>query len=168
MAAKLQQVATQVQAEAQAMQPEGQAIDTERQRLATATRSLTPDQIRASSTWNPQFEALGQRLEAFQRRGAQLQGDFDCSRMIALRDFDRQVSPIVRSVMESRGAGVVLDSRNIQMSLPDYDITTLVIQQLDQNAATRTSSVSRRPYTECQPQQAAAPGAPAPTTPPGQ
>lgn len=157
MTTKLQGVRAQIQAEAQTMQPEGQAIETERQRLATATRSLTPDQIRASSTWNPQFEALAQRLETYQRRGAQLQGDLECSQLIALREFDTQVSPVVRSVMEQRGAGVVLDSRNIQMTLPEFDITTAVIQALDGNQATRTSSAVRRPVTECQAQAPAAP-----------
>ncbi|MBX3510329.1 MAG: OmpH family outer membrane protein [Hyphomonadaceae bacterium] len=161
MTAKLQQVRTQVQAEAQTLAPEGQSIEAERQRLATATRSLTPDQIRNSSTWNPQFEALGQRVEAFQRRGAQLQGDFECTQLISLRDFDRQVSPVVRQVMEQRGAGVVLDARNIQMTLPEFDITTAVIQALDGNAATRTSTVARHGVAECQAQAPAAQQPPA-------
>lgn len=157
LAAKLQQVRQQVGTEAQALQPEGQSIEQERQRLQQATRNLTPEQVRNSSTWNPQFEALANRLEQFQRRGAALQGDYECTQLIALREFDRQVSPVVRSVMESRGAGVVLDARNVQLVLPDHDITATVIQQLDQNQGTRTANVTRRPVAECQ----TAPPAPA-------
>jgi hypothetical protein len=84
-----------------------------------------------------------------------------CTQAVALRDFDRQISPIIRSIMESRGAGVVLDSRNTQLALPEYDITTTVIQQLDQNQATRTAAVARHPVAECQGQAAAPAAAPA-------
>jgi len=152
MAAKLQTVRTAVQTEAQSLAPEGQSIEQERQRLATATRNMTPEQIRNSTTYGPQFQALAERVQQFQTRGQTLQGDMECSQLIALREFDRLVTPVVRSAMEARSAGVVLDSRNIQLASPDLDITTTVIQQLDQNEATRTANVTRRPVAECQAQ----------------
>jgi Skp family chaperone for outer membrane proteins len=151
--AKLTAVRTEIGAEAQTLQPEQQAIEAESQRLQTATRSMSAEQIRNSATYGPQYQALAQRLEAFQRRGQSLQGDLECTQLVALRDFDTAISPVVRSITESRGAGVVLDARNVQMTLPAFDITALVIQQLDQNAATRTSNVVRRPVTECVGQQ---------------
>lgn len=146
---RLQTVRTEIASEAQTLQPEQQAIEQESQRLQAGTRNMSAEQIRNSTTWGPQYQALAQRLEAFQRRGQGLQGDLECTQAIALRDFDTAISPIVRSVMEQRGAGVVLDARNVQLTLPAYDITTTVIQQLDQNAATRTSNVTRRPVAEC-------------------
>lgn len=146
---KLGTVRTQITAEAQTLQGEQQSIEAESQRLQAGTRNMTPEQIRNSTTWGPQYQSLAQRVEAFQRRGQSLQGDMECSQLIALRDFDTAISPVVRRVMEERGAGVVLDSRNVQMTLPAFDITTIVIQQLDQDAATRTSNVVRRPVTEC-------------------
>ncbi len=147
--ARLATVRTEVQTEAQSLAPEGQSIEAERTRLQTATRSMTPDQIRASTTYAPQFQSLAERLQAFQVRSQTLQGDLECTQAIALRDFDTAISPVVRSIMEQRGAGVVLDANNVQMTLPAFDITTIVIQQLDQNAATRTSNVTRRPVAEC-------------------
>ena len=150
MAAKLQQVRTEVATEAQTLQPEGQSIEQERQRLATATRNMTPDQVRNSTTYAPQFQALQGRLEQYERRGRTLQGDFECTQAIALRDFNQVVSPIVRSTMESRGAGVVLDASTIQFAQPEFDVTATVIQQLDQN--NRTMNVTRRPIAECQAQ----------------
>jgi outer membrane protein len=155
MAAKLQQVRQEVSTEAQALGPEGQSIEQERQRLATATRNMTPDQVRNSSTYAPQFQALQERLQNYEVRGRRLQGDLECTQALALRDFNQTVSPVVRSAMESRGAGVVLDASNIQWVQPEFDVTTTVIQQLDQN--NRTMNLTRRPYTECAPQQAAAP-----------
>lgn len=164
MAAKLQQMRAQFGQEAQALAPEQQSIEQERQRLQQATRNMTADQIRNSSTYGPQFQALAQRLQQFQQRGQTLQGDLECTQLIALRDFDRQVSPIIRSVMESRGAGAVLDTNTIQLVLPQFDVTTTVIQQLDQNPATRTATVSRHAVSECaaQQQQPAQTPAPAP------
>jgi Skp family chaperone for outer membrane proteins len=107
---------------------------------------MTAEQIRSNSSMNSQFEALQTRIEQFQRRQAGLQGDMECSQALALRDFNNQVSPIVRSAMEARGAGVVLDAGNIQFVSPQYDITSTVIQQLDQ--ASRTSSAARRQLSE--------------------
>lgn len=150
MATKLQGIRQTIGAEAQTLQPEGQAIEAERQRLATATRNMTAEQVRAHATHGPAVTALNQRIEALQRRGQQLQGDMECSQAFALRDFDQMVTPVVRSVMESRGAGVVLDARNIQLANPDLDITNTVIQQLDQNQATRVATVARHSLAECQ------------------
>ena len=59
--------------------------------------------------------------------------------LIALRDVRNQIMPIVRAVMQQRNAGLVLDSSQALEVTTDYDITTTVIQQLDQNAATRTA-----------------------------
>jgi Skp family chaperone for outer membrane proteins len=153
MATKLQGVRAVIQQEVQGLAPEGQSIETERSRLAQASRNMTAEQIRSNSSMNSQFEALQTRIEQFQRRQAGLQGDMECSQALALRDFNNQVSPIVRSAMEARGAGVVLDAGNIQFVSPQYDITSTVIQQLDQ--ASRTSSAARRQLSECQTQNGA-------------
>lgn len=152
---KLNQVRSQIGAEAQGLQPEGQAIEQERERLTTATRSMTPQQIQNSATYRPQFEQLAQRLQQFQLRGQTLQGDFECTQLISLRDFRVQAEPVIRSVMQSRGAGVVVNAGSAQLYQPDADITTAVIQALDGNQATRTAAVSRRAISECQPQQPA-------------
>jgi len=159
MAAKLQVVNQQIGAELQALAPEGQSIEQESQRLQTATRNMTAEQVRNNATYRPQFEALAQRLQTFQQRRNTLQGDAECSQLLALRDFDRLVTPVVRSVMESRGAGVVLDAGSIQLASPDMDITTTVIQQLDANAATRTATATRQSVTACQQQAPAQPPA---------
>lgn len=159
MTAKLQQVGQQISAEAQTLQPEGQSLEQERQRLSTATRNLNPEQIRNHATFGPQYQSLAQRVQQYQGRTQALQGDLECTRLISLRDFERVVSPIIRSTAQSRGAGVVLNANEVNFAAPEFDITNTVIQQLDQNQATRTANVSRRPVAECQAQQ---------TTPPAQ
>lgn len=151
LTAKLQTVRTQIGTEAQSLAPERQSIEQEAQRLQTTLRNQSAEQIRN----NAQAQALAQRQQALQQRAAGLQGDLECTQLIALRDVEQQIDPIVRAVMQSRGAGIVIDSRNVTQSLPEFDITTVVIQQLDGNQATRTANVSRRPVAECAGQQQA-------------
>ena len=155
MQAKLTALRQQFATEAQSLQPEQQSLEQERNRLAQASRNMSPEQIRNSSTLSPQFEQFAQRMQQFEGRAASLRGDMECSQLIALRDFDRQVSPIVRSVMESRGAGIVVDSSNVTLSSPEFDITSAVVQQLDQNQNTRAATVNRHAASECQQQPAA-------------
>lgn len=153
MSTKLQQVRAQVSTEAQTLGPEQQSIEQERQRLQAATRSQSAEQIRN----NPQVQALEQRAQQWQARAQQLQGDLECTQLLSLRELDRQIEPTVRTVMQARGAGIVIDEANVNVSLPEFDITAAVIQALDQNQATRTATVSRRSVTECQGQQQQAP-----------
>lgn len=153
MAAKLGQVRTQLQTEAQSLQPEAQSIEQERASLAQATRNMSPEQVRANSNLNSRVEAFNTRMEQFQRRSQALQGDLQCSELLAAREFGNAVQPVVRSVMQSRGASVVIDSGNAQSFDPAVDATDTVIQQLD--AASRTSSASRHAVTECAPPQQA-------------
>jgi Skp family chaperone for outer membrane proteins len=159
MTTKLQAVRQQITQEAQALQPEQQAIETERQRLATAAHGMTTDQIHANATLAPQFDAFTHRLQQFQTRAQSLQGDLECSQAIALRDFDRQAGPIVRSAMQAQGAGVVLDGGGVRQFDPTADITATVIQQLDQGPTTRTANVARHAVSECQPPAGAPPAA---------
>lgn len=153
MTTKLQQVGAQIQQEAATLQPEGQAIETERQRLVTATRNMTREQVRAHATHGPALQALETRAQQFQQRSNALQGDMECTQALTLREFDAQVRPLIRATMEQRGATTVLDSSNVLIFQPDSDITNTVIQQLDQNQATRVANVTRRPLSQCQAQQ---------------
>jgi Skp family chaperone for outer membrane proteins len=150
LAAKLNQIRTQIGGEAQALAPEAQSIEQEAERLRRSLANQSQQQLAA----NPQVQALAQRQNTLQQRTATQQGDFECTQLIALRDARSQVMPIVRAIMQQRNAGLVIDSSQALEVTGDYDITTTVIQQLDQNAATRTANVARHPVAECQPQQA--------------
>ena len=151
LATKLNQVRTQVSGEAQALQPEAQSVEQEARRLQQSLRNLNQQQLAN----NAEVQALAQRQNTLQQRAAALQGDFECTQLISLRDARNQIMPIVRAIMQQRNAGVAVDSTQALEVTADYDITTTVIQQLDQNAATRTANVSRRPAAECSQQQAA-------------
>jgi outer membrane protein len=154
MSTKLQGVRSQIQAQGQAMQSEGQAIQTEEQSLATATRGMTEAQVRANAALSTRVQAFQTRAQQFQARQQALQGDFQCTQIIALRDFQNRANPIVRTAMQARGAGVVIDANSAQVFDPAMDVTNTVIQQLD--AAARTATVARHGVAECQQAGAAA------------
>jgi Skp family chaperone for outer membrane proteins len=157
MAAKLQQVQAAVGAEAQTLGPEQQSLQQEGQRLNRLRGNRTEEQVRADAGLSAQFQQFNQRRQQFEARGAGLRGDMECSQAIALRDFQSMVMPIVQNVATSRGATTVVDASTVFYSAPDNDITTVVIQQLDQNPATRVANVARHPVAECTGQQPAAP-----------
>jgi Skp family chaperone for outer membrane proteins len=145
---KLQTIGQQIGAELQGLGPEQQSIEQEAQRLAGTTRNQSAEQLRN----NPQVQALAQRQQTLQTRVQTLQGDMECTRILSRLEVNRLVEPVVRSVMQSRGAGIVIDASNVSVSAPEFDITTTVIQQLDANQATRAVNVTRRPVAECQAQ----------------
>lgn len=151
MAAKLTTIRQQIGTEIQALAPEQQAIEAEQASLGQATRGMTPEQVRNNASLAGRIQALQTRMQAFQTRQQSLQGDFECSRALAIRDFERQVTPIVRQIMEQRGAGVVLDAAQVQVVADGFDITQAVVAQVD--ATARTANVARHAVTECQAQQ---------------
>jgi Skp family chaperone for outer membrane proteins len=157
MQTKLQGVRAQIQQQAQAMQSEGQAIATEEQSLTTATRGMTQAQVQANAALTARVQAYQTRAQQFQARQQALQADFQCTQVIALRDFESRANPIVRTVMQSRGAGVAVDASSAQVFDPAIDITNAAIQQLD--AGARTATVARHTVAECQQAGAAAPAA---------
>lgn len=156
MAAKLQQIQTQVGTEAQALAPEEQSLTQEGQRLTRLRGNRTDEQIRNDAALAPQFQQFMQRRRQLEVRAATLRGDFECSQGIALRDFQTMVTPVAQSVMAARGASAIVDAASTFYVAPENDITTAVIQQLDQNPATRVANVARHPVAECLPQQPAA------------
>lgn len=146
MSTKIQAVRTELGSEAQSLQTEARSIEEEGQRVQQATRNLSAEQRQN----NAQVQALTQRMNQFQQRRAALEGGLQCTEALALRDVTTQITPTVRSVMESRGATVVLGRESVQLAAPESDITATVIEQLNQNQATRTANVTRRQVSECQ------------------
>lgn len=84
-------------------------------------------------------EAFQQRLQQFQQRAqqqqAQLQGLTQQARQAmqqANLEVQRALRPIVRQVMEEKGANVVLDKALVSQHAAGLDVTTEVIERLNQ------------------------------------
>lgn len=139
MTSQLEAIAQQMQGE---IQPEGTAIQQEQQSIQQATQGQTADQVRANRTLATRIETFNQRVEAFRARQLGLARDMEYTRQMTLNDFNQQVTPIVREVMEARGAGIVLDAGAVSLAQPGLDATDEVVQRLNQRL--RTISVTRQ------------------------
>jgi outer membrane protein len=139
MASQLQAIGQQIQTE---LQPEQTALEAEEARIRQSTQGMNAEQVQANSSLTSQITQFGQRFEAFRARQVTASRDLEYTRQMTLQDFNTQITPIVRQVMEARGAGIVLDSGAAQLVLPAYNASDDVIARLNQNL--RTMTVTRR------------------------
>ena len=148
MTTKLNQIAQQMAAE---IAPEGQAIQAEQQSLATAAQGMTPDQVRRNASLNARVEAFEQRFQAFRVRQQALQRDMEYTRQFTINNFNTQITPIVRQVMEARGAGVVMDASGVNLMQPTANATDDVVQRLNQSIQTIEVTRQSAPAPQQQP-----------------
>jgi Skp family chaperone for outer membrane proteins len=139
LSTKLNQIATEIQGE---LQPEASALEAEQQAIGTLAQGQTQEQLRANASINARVQALNTRAQAFRERQVTASRDMEYTRQLTLNDFNQQITPIVREVMEARGAGVILDAGSIQFVAPAFDATDDVVQRLNQRL--RTINVTRR------------------------
>jgi len=151
MGVKLNAIGEQLQREAQALNPEGQAIQRDLAAFQTAARGKSPEQIQADPTLGPQSTALQNRVTQFQQRQQALQGDFECTRAMAMRDFGTAMTPSLHTAMAAHGASIAVDAGNVLYFDPGSDVTAAVQQALD--ASSRTATVALHRMAECQPPQ---------------
>lgn len=84
-------------------------------------------------------EAFQQRLQQFQQKAQQQQGQLQTLTQQARQamqqanlEVQRALRPIVRQVMEEKGANVVLDKALVAQHAAGLDVTTEVIERLNQ------------------------------------
>lgn len=152
MTTQLGQIRQQMAAE---LQPEATTLETEQQSIAQATQGMTQEQVRRNTALNQRLEQFTQRVQQLQARQAAIGRDFDYTRQMTLNDFNTQITPIVREVMEARGAGVVMDASGVNLMQPSVNATDDVVQRLNQRL--RTINVTRQAAPAQQQQQPASP-----------
>lgn len=113
--------------------------------------ATSPEFEREVRTYRQVNDELIQRRRQLETRAAILRGDYECSQRIAMRDFQAMVTPVARSVMTARGASEIVEPSTSFYVAPENDITNAVIEQLNQDPATRVANVARHPATECLP-----------------
>jgi Skp family chaperone for outer membrane proteins len=148
MTTKLNQIGQQMQAE---IQPDLTSLEAEQQSISQATQGMTPEQVRRNSALNSRVEQFAQRVEQVRTRRTALGRDMEYTRQVTINDFNTQITPIVREVMEARGAGVVLDASSVNLMSPGVLATDDVVQRLNQRL--RTINVTRQSAPAPQQQQ---------------
>lgn len=127
---------TITQAMAGELQPEARAIDAERNRLA---------QTPASQLQTPQFqaqeEALGKRLQAFEAKRQKTAADLQATRQAAFEALQAALDPVLRGLLTSRNAYIILDSSSAVDFVGGVDATAELLTKF--NGAVRTINVVR-------------------------
>ena len=102
------------------------SLSAEGEQLVSQQAVLPPDM------YQEQMTALQQRLQ-------QASQEVEGKRQLLFRaiqaaqfEINRAVRPIIRSIMQSRGATIVLDKAFVYDTISTIDITNEVVQQLDQ------------------------------------
>jgi Skp family chaperone for outer membrane proteins len=158
MTSKLNAIQQQMATE---LQPERTRLQSEQTALQTATQGKSEAQIRADAALSARINAFQQMGGQFQAHAESLSNDFEYTQSATLQDFMTQIQPIVREVMEARGAAVVVASNAVVVSSPTADATDDIVARLNQRL--RTINVTRQHAPQDQGgQQAAAPAAAAP------
>jgi outer membrane protein len=150
MTSQLQTISTTIQGE---LRPEGQSIETEQNAIRTAIGNRSPEQVQGDSAITRRIQALQTRGEAFRQRQITAGRDLEYTQQQAFENFNTQITPLVREIMESRGVAVTIDSSAANLVLPSADATADVIARVNQRV--RSISVTRQHA----PAQAAAGGA---------
>ncbi len=124
------------QAMASELQPEARAIDAERNRLA---------QTPASQLQTPQFqaqeEALGKRLQAFEVKRQKAAADLQATRQAAFEALQASLDPVLKSLLASRNAYIILDTGSAVDFVGGVDATADLLAKY--NAAVKTINVTR-------------------------
>jgi len=128
--AAAQQLQTQVQQLQQRAQQLRQPLQTEGQSLETALRALNGKQPDA---------ALQQRITAFQTKEntanqelAQAQQRLQSTQANVNRQIGERLRPILNTVLQQRGATVILDKGGTLAAAANVDVTNDVLAQLNQ------------------------------------
>ncbi|NWG54537.1 MAG: OmpH family outer membrane protein [Hydrogenophilaceae bacterium] len=139
MAQRLQAIQTQMQGE---LQPDQTWLQQEGQALAQARQGQTDEQVRANSQLVRRFEEFERRRQAFAQRLATLERDMQYTQLMARQEFNRQLTPIVREVMQARNAQIVVDRSTVLLANEGVDATQDVLRLMDERV--RTINVTRQ------------------------
>jgi outer membrane protein len=149
MAQRLQAIQTQIQGE---LQPDRTWLQQEGQALAQAREGQTDEQVRANSQLVRRFEEFERRRQAFGQRLATLERDMQYTQLMAQQEFNRQLTPIVREVMQARNAQIAVDRGSVLMANEGVDATQDVLRLMDQRVQTINVTRQTAPTAQ-QPQQ---------------
>lgn len=139
MAQRLQAIQTQMQGE---LQPDQTWLQQEGQALAQARQGQTDEQVRANSQLVRRFEEFERRRQGFAQRLATLERDMQYTQLMARQEFNRQLTPIVREVMQARNAQIVVDRSTVLLANEGVDATQDVLRLMDERV--RTINVTRQ------------------------
>ena len=126
VSARMKQLIAAANAEVAAEQT---AVETEKTAIeASAKAATTPAQRQAIQ---PKAEAWQGRLENLQRKVQLRDAELQQTQAEAVGRIGEAARPLIRTVANSKGCGLVLDSNSVADANPAMDITAAVVLQLN-------------------------------------
>lgn len=117
------------------LQPYAASIETEAQALAQGQASIPAAEMQQRR------QQLQQRLQEAQQLEQQRDAELRYTRAVQLQAIAQAVDPIIVTVYQERGCGLLLDRESVYVMNPAMDVSDVVIQRL--NGALPTLSFSR-------------------------
>ncbi|PWK88511.1 OmpH family outer membrane protein [Fulvimonas soli] len=143
-AARLQQLAQQIQSE---MAAERKPLDADVQAYRAQAASLKPEERQSRE------QALGQRMQKLEADGNLRGRELEATRARVMERIGAAAQPVVASVYQQKGCGLLLDRGVVLGGNMANDLTPAVVQGLDAKMSTISFDLERLPA------QAAAPAA---------
>jgi Skp family chaperone for outer membrane proteins len=127
--ARLKQLSDQAQAQLEA---ERKPVDADAQAFRSQAASLSPDQRQTRE------QALSQRVQTVQAHVTLLTKQIEATRLKALARIAQEAQPVINSVYQSKGCGLLLDRNVVLGGNMSNDLTAAVVQGLDAKVTTIT------------------------------
>ena len=118
-------------------------LRTEATAIQTAINGLAGKQPDAALT--ARIQAFEKKQQDAQRQLATRQQTFERNRAYVLQQIGQKLDPSLASVMQKRGATVILDSGNVAKYSPAVDVTADVIAALNVNIKTLSTTAPAQP-----------------------
>lgn len=130
-----QSIERELQPTATSLQNEGQALDTKAQ-------GKTQQAILADQALTAEITAYARKAQQFEQRGQIAAQELALTERKAWNDFFVALRPVLKEVVDERGAQLMIDRANSVYTDPAIDVSDLVISKL--NARTPTIAVVRQ------------------------
>jgi Skp family chaperone for outer membrane proteins len=125
--ARLKQLSDQAQAQ---LEGERKPVDADVQAFRSQAASLSPDQRQTRE------QALSQRVQTMQAHVAVVTKQIEATRVKALARIAQEAQPVINSVYQSKGCGLLLDRNVVLGGNMSNDLTATVVQGLDAKMTT--------------------------------
>lgn len=153
---KLKNIETQIRGEldptAKSLESEGKNLETEGKGLQPKLQGKTQQQLAADTVLMGQVTALDKKLKDyakklndFNTKRATVNQEYAMTEQKALIDFNKALEPAVMEVIKEKNAQLVVSRGAVVFAADSIDVTSLVIQKLDQKTPSVAVTRQRAP-----------------------
>lgn len=145
---KLSNIQGQMQNE---LQPTAKDLENHGRAIQLLTANKTPEQVRSDPNLVSQIESFGKKREDFEATSNLRSQELQLTERKAWGNFMEALQPVIETVKAEYGADLILDRSTLIFMEPALDVTTRVIELLDEQ--TPAIAVTREKVPQQQEQQ---------------